>query len=255
MANNPCADKDSMAKIHRRERFADFAHTLARVEWQFFTTHTFKNPLPKPYVRGSMFWRWCRDVSNFSGVPYKNLLIALRGEEGERGGRPHFHALICGLTTCNMFSIQSQMLRSWKIISGNAKGDFRVYDRSLAGADYICKCLGANSYEINKFSIAEETTLSDSVISLIRVLDAKGDRRCRELTCQNGQVVKITGLKPADSLLDGVKAGLPLTSNICDKTASIGAGMGQAALAGVATSPSVDAGRSYVNTSDGIIKL
>src|SRR5208337_2182334 len=56
MATNPRADKDSMAKIHRRERFADFAHTLARIEWQFFTTHTFNNPLPRPYVRGSMFW-------------------------------------------------------------------------------------------------------------------------------------------------------------------------------------------------------
>jgi hypothetical protein len=66
-----------------------------------------------------------------------------------------------------MMSLRSQMFRSWKIISGNADADFRLYDRSLAGADYICKCLGgANSYEINKFSIAEETTLSDSVSTL-----------------------------------------------------------------------------------------
>lgn len=140
-----------------------------------------------------MFWRWCRDVSKFSGVPYKNLLIALRGEEGEIGGRPHFHALVGGLTTCNKFSIQSQMIRSWKTITGNAQGDFRCYDRSLAGADYICKCLGANAYEVNKFSLAEETTLSDSVISLNRVLNAKGDRRCRELTRKYGQVVKAAG--------------------------------------------------------------
>ena len=67
------------------------------------------------------------------------------------------------------------MFRSWKIISGNADADFRLYDRSLAGADYFASALaGANAYEINKFSIAEETTLSDSVISLVRVLDAKG---------------------------------------------------------------------------------
>lgn len=110
--------------------------------------------------------------------------------------RPYDHSLIGGFTSCNMMTVRSQMMRSWKIISGNADADFRLYDRSLAGADYICKCLGgANSYEINKFSIAEETTLSDSVISLIRVLDAKGDRRCRELTRKNGQVVKATGFK------------------------------------------------------------
>jgi len=143
--------------------------------------------LPKAYVRGSMFWRWARDVSEISGVPHKNLLIALRGEQGEIGERPHFHSLMGGVATCNMMSLRSQMFRSWKMITGNADGDFRIYDRSLAGADYVCKCLGgANSYEINKFSIAEETTLSDSVISLIRVLDAKGDRRCRELNCKTG---------------------------------------------------------------------
>jgi hypothetical protein len=194
MSANPRADRNSVAKIHRRERFADFAHTLARVDWQFFNTHTFNNPLPKPYVRGSMFWRWCRDVSEISKVPYKNLLIALRGEQGEIGGRPHFHSLVGGVTTCNLMSLRSQMFRSWKIITGNADADFRLYHRSLAGADYICKCLGgANSYEINKFSIAEETTLSDSVISLIRVLDAKGDRRCRELNRKYGQVAKLLG--------------------------------------------------------------
>ena len=191
MAANPRADRNSLEKIHRRERFADFAHTLARIDWQFFNTHTFGNPLPKPYVRGSMFWRWCRDVSEISGVPYKDLLIALRGEQGEIGERPHFHSLMKVATTCNMMSLRSQMFRSWKMITGNADADFRIYDRSLAGADYVCKCLGgANSYEINKFSIAEETTLSDSVISLIRVLDAKGDRRCRELNCKTGGLRK-----------------------------------------------------------------
>jgi hypothetical protein len=194
MATNPRADQDSMAKILRRERFADFAYTLARINWDFFITLTFKNPLPRESVRKAMFWRWCRDVSKISGVPYKDLLIALRGELGEIGARPHFHSLLGGVATCNMMSLRSQMMRCWKIISGNADADFRLYDRSLAGADYICKCLGgANSYEINKFSIAEETMLSDSVISLIRVLDAKGDRRCRELTRKNGQVVKATG--------------------------------------------------------------
>jgi hypothetical protein len=76
---------------------------------------------------------------------------------------PYTPKWFAAVTTCNMMSLRSQMMRCWKIISGNAEGDFRLYDRSLMGADYVCKCLGANSYEINKFSIAEETTLSDSV--------------------------------------------------------------------------------------------
>ena len=194
MSANPRADRNSVEKIHRRERFADFAHTLARIDWQFFNTHTFNNPLPKPYVRGSMFWRWCRDVSEISKVPYKNLLIALRRERGEIGDRPHEHCLIGGLTGCNMMTVRSQMMGSWKIISGNADADFRLYDRSLAGADYICKCLGANAYEVNKFSLAEETTLSDSVFRAIRTLDLMSERRCRELNRKYGQVAKSPGL-------------------------------------------------------------
>jgi hypothetical protein len=99
MAANPRVDHQWADKIRRRERFADFAYTLARINWDFFTTHTYKNPLPRPVVRGAMVWRWCQDVSKFSGVPYKNLLIALRRERGEIGDRPHEHCLIGGLTS------------------------------------------------------------------------------------------------------------------------------------------------------------
>jgi hypothetical protein len=157
-----------------------------------------------------MCWRWCRDVSRISGVPYKDLLIALRGELGEIGGRPHFHHLLGGVATCNMMGLRSQMMRCWKIISSNSDGDFRLYDRSLAGADYVCKCLGANAYEINKFSIAEETTLSDSVISLIRVLDAKRDRRCREIERKSRQVATAAGFNQV----------VPAGGSIRDTTAS-----------------------------------
>jgi hypothetical protein len=115
-----------MAKIHRRERFADFAHTLARVEWQFFTTQIFKNPLPKPYVRGSMFWRWCRDVSEISKTPYKNLLIALRGEQGEIGARPHFHCLVGGVGPLN--GSERHTLSDARL---KAKKYFREYEPAL----------------------------------------------------------------------------------------------------------------------------
>jgi hypothetical protein len=214
MSANPRADHDWKDKILRRERFADFAYTLARINWDFFTTHTYKNPLPRPVVRGAMVWRWCQDVSQFSGVPYKNLLIALRRERGEIGDRPHEHCLIGGLTSCNMMTVRSQMMRSWKIISGNADADFRPYDRSLAGADYICKCLGANAYEVNKFSQAEETTLSDSVFRVVRTLDLMSERRCRELNRKYGQVAKMPGHKPVGALLDGAGTGLPGVSSI-----------------------------------------
>lgn len=193
MAANPRADHDWLDKIRRRERFADFAYTLARVDWDFFTTHTFINPIPKPYTRVAMFWRWASDVSKICKVPLKDLLIALRCEQGEIGARPHLHALVGAILGCNKMSLRSQMFRSWKMIANNADADFRLYNRSLAGADYVCKCLGAKAYEINKFSIAEETTLSDSVITLIGMMDANSERRFRELKRKERQVMKSSG--------------------------------------------------------------
>ena len=193
MSKNPRADHQWKDKILRRERFADFAYTLARIDWQFFTTHTYKNPLPRQETRLSMFYQWAREVSKISGVPYGRLLIALRCERGEIGGRPHQHALIGGVASGNIMTLRSQMFRSWKIISGNADADFRSYDRSLAGADYICKCLGANAYEVNKFSLAEETTLSESVFRVVRTLDEMAERRCGQLNRKYGQVAKVAG--------------------------------------------------------------
>jgi hypothetical protein len=217
MARNPRADRDWLDKIRRRERFADFAHTLARIEWDYFTTHTFINPIPKSYTRVAMFWRWASDISKACGVPLKDLLIALRCEQGEIGARPHLHALVGAVPGCNKMSLRSRMFRQWKIIANNGDADFRLYDRSLAGADYICKCLGANAYEVNKFSLAEETTLSDSVITLIGMLDANSERRYDELKRKERQVVKMAGHKTEHRM--GV-SGLPAVSNIRDITAS-----------------------------------
>ena len=76
------------------------------------------------------------------------------------------------------------------MISGNAIPQVRPYDRTLAGADYVCKCLGANRYELGKYNLADEVTLSHSVLAVIRAMDAKGDRRRDELTRKNGQVMK-----------------------------------------------------------------
>ena len=188
MFRNPRADHRWKDKILQRERFSDFAYTLARIDWQFFITHTYTNPIPKRYVCVAWFWQWCRQVSEFCEVPYNRQLIALRCEHGEANGRFHLHSLVGGIPSCNMMSLRSRMTRSWKTIANNGHLEVRLYDRSLAGADYICKCLGANAYELSKFTIADETTLSHSVFSTIRNMDASGERRCRELMRKDGRV-------------------------------------------------------------------
>jgi hypothetical protein len=78
----------------------------------------------------------------------------------------------------NYHTLQHQMEHLWKIQSGGARVDVRQYDRALAGAEYVCKCLGVNAYELNKYSFANTVTLSASVIRLIAGIDASGDRRC-----------------------------------------------------------------------------
>ena len=222
MAYNPRPDPDSMTNIRLAERRGDFAHTLSRVDWDLFITLTFKNPLPRLHIRYGMAFRFVQDVSKITAVPYKNILLALRAEQGEKSGRPHLHALIGGTNTRNAITLSNQLERAWRIISGNSIPDVRPYVRSLAGAEYVCKCLGANAYEQDKYSLAEQVTLSHSVLSVIRAMDAKGDRRRDEYTRKNGQVMNAAGLKTGIRL---GSPGLPAVSNLYDETASVKTGM------------------------------
>jgi len=197
-------------QILQFERRFDFAYTLARINWDYFITLTFKNPVPRPPIAYGMAWRFCREASAISDTPYKNLLLALRGEEGEKNGRFHFHLLIAGTNTRNRITLQHQLEHAWRVVSGNAISDVRQYNRSLGGAEYVAKCLGANDYEIGKYSLANTVTLSHSVVSLIRAMDAKGDRRHSEHIRKDKQVAIPLGL-----------AGAHQGISICDETVSL----------------------------------
>jgi hypothetical protein len=178
VSKNPRIDRDWREPIRRSEVATDFGISLARVQWDFFATPTFKGNVPRTSICYGMAWRWLQETAKVCGVPYNRLLIALRGEAGEANGRFHFHGLVGGTLTRNYHTLQHQMEHLWKIQSGGARVDVRQYDRALAGADYVAKCLGANAYELNKYSFANTVTLSSSVIRLIASIDESGDRRC-----------------------------------------------------------------------------
>ena len=178
MAKNPRIDRDWREPVKRSEIATDFGLSLARVQWDFFATPTFKGSVPRVNIAFGMAWRWLQETAKVCGVPYNRLLIALRGEVGEANGRFHFHCLVGGTATRNYHTLQHQMEHLWKVIAGGARVDVRQYDRSLAGADYVAKCLGANAYELGKYSFANTVTLSSSVIRLIAGMDESGDRRC-----------------------------------------------------------------------------
>ena len=85
---------DGLNEVHERrgahdgDGFADHVVaegiSLARIQWDIFATLTFAGNVPKPNVAYGLAWRWLQELAKVYGVPYKRLLIALRGEEGER---------------------------------------------------------------------------------------------------------------------------------------------------------------------------
>ena len=178
MAKNPRIDRDWREPLRRSEVATDYGISLARIQWDLFATLTFAGTVPRANMAYGLAFRWLQELAKVSGVPYNRLLIALRGEEGEANGRFHFHCLVVGTTTRNYHTLGHQAEWLWKIQSGGSRVDVRQYDRSLAGAEYVCKCLGANAYELGKYSFANTVTLSASVIRLIAGIDASGDRRC-----------------------------------------------------------------------------
>lgn len=178
MAKNPRIDKDWREPIKRSEVMTDYGITLARVPWDIFATLTFAGNVPRTQIAYGLAFRWLQELAVVSRMPYKRLLIALRGEAGEWKGRFHFHCLVGGTSTRNYHTLCHQAEHLWKVATGGARVDVRQYDRSLAGAEYVCKCLGANQYELSKYSFADAVTLSASVVRLITSLDERGDRRC-----------------------------------------------------------------------------
>lgn len=186
MAKNPRADRNWQESILARERSADFGFTLGRIKWDIFSTLTFQGTLPRPSICYGQAWRWLREVAEVCGVPYKSLLIALRGEHGESRGRFHFHCLVGGTSARNIITLAHRAEHLWKVANRGARVEVRPYDSTQAGAEYIAKCLGANAYELNKFNLADSVTLSASVYRVIEIAERIGDRHCRMHTCKNG---------------------------------------------------------------------
>jgi len=180
-SKNPRIDRDWREPIRKSEVGADFCLSLARVRWDVFATMTFAGRVPRTNIAYGCAWRWLQEIAKICSVPYNRLLIALRGEEGEFKGRFHFHCLVGGTATRNCHTLAHQMEHLWKSFTRGARVEIREYDPSLAGPEYITKCLsrkGANAYELNKFNLANQTTLSDSVVRLIAGIDSSGERRC-----------------------------------------------------------------------------
>lgn len=144
-----------------------FSFSLALLDWDIFATLTFKN-LSTECKRWQQAWSHLQDAGKSLAVPYSELLIALRSEHGEQGGRPHFHYLLGGTGAKSNLSLAFRLRYWWHQRTGGG-AEVRAYDWQLAGADYIEKCLsGANEYELKKFNSADRLEVSDSVFRRIQ---------------------------------------------------------------------------------------
>jgi hypothetical protein len=184
MVKNPRIDRQWREPLKRSEVATGFGITLGLFQRDFFATWTYVGDAQKTQIAYGPAFCGLQELAKVCGVPYKRLLIALRGEEGESTGRFHFHCLVGGTATRNYHTTQDQA--EWL---GKVRVDVRQYYRLLTGAEYVSKCLRANAYELIKYSFANAATLSASVIRLIAGIDASGDRRCGQDTRKNGGVM------------------------------------------------------------------
>ena len=164
---------------------------LARIRWQVWAGFSFVGVTPPvERIRVSMWFAALRAVTDELGLHFPSLLWVLRQEKGEATHREHFHALIAGfpeqmvnIGTC--FFIQ----KTWAAVGGG-KAPVHLFDRSLAGIDYVCKCLGevdeatlaGQIYESNKFGSGScELMLSDSLKKCLASESRLGERRLRRV--------------------------------------------------------------------------
>lgn len=152
-----------------------FAASLALLPWDVFSTLTFKNPAPSERHAWRLAWRFLHGAAKNLGVPYSNLLIALRSERGELGDRFHFHFLL-GQTGAdsNLHSLAFKLAHQWKVLT-QSHAVIRPYNRALAGSDYIEGCLnGGNLYELGKFNRSDKLECSASVFKRVELTLRRG---------------------------------------------------------------------------------
>lgn len=148
---------------------------LAQVKgWDVFGSPTFAGHVPSARRVHRMAFAHLRSAARMTGRRFDDLLWALRLEEGEVGGRLHFHYLLGDTFTRNARTLAHRLEYDWKRISGGARVEVREFDRAQAGAAYVSKALGVeNAYEINKFGVADMVTVSAGVVRILANLSRR----------------------------------------------------------------------------------
>jgi len=169
------------------------AHTLSKVDWQFWITLTFKSEGSTEKLRQSLWFALLRDVAGWWRVDFRRLLWIRRSELGEMTERLHFHALLAGLPdaavcrpTC--FAIKND----WERLGGGMARVF-VYAKDRNALAYMfpedfVAMQSAAQYEASKFGKHSSVTCSEGVLKLITVRQGGGRRlRARRHSVDEGK--------------------------------------------------------------------
>ena len=137
---------------------------LSRVEWDVFGTLTWREVPPRSIMEKCVAELVRRVAKKVYQTNHLNIYYAIRYEEGESTGRPHYHILFGSYKNgpTNKHTIAHQIKHIWENEVKENKtsydpcvghADCRAYDSTKAGAEYICKpALSARDfYELMKF--------------------------------------------------------------------------------------------------------
>jgi len=199
---------------------------LSRVAWDLFGTITFQGKVPRPNKAFGQAWEHFRCASRLTGTRYDHLLIALRWERGEIGGRPHFHYLLGGTLTSNRMSLSKMLEREWVVRTGGFP-EIRPFDISRNGCAYVSKCMditgsGGDIFELRKFDRAEVVVVSSSVVRIIRASEQMrkavtryGVRENRSVESRSAQgVVENNNCRDEERDCQGLLASAPVASHM-----------------------------------------
>ena len=191
-------------------------YALSERQFDLFCSWTFKNPIPYCHEATTLVRRILRHTAARAHRHFDSMESVIRGEFGELNGRFHYHTIIGGLgPIATTASFRLELMDYWEsarrdvgTLAGVQGDTARVwpYDSTLDGVKYVMKGLAryqfgdeAQIYELSKFGLTDQVTLSNSVLRHVA-------RRLRETvpsvkTLEHGELGKFSGEKSASSLI------------------------------------------------------
>jgi hypothetical protein len=159
-------------------------HAISGIPFDVFAHLTFKNPLPTGREVGALTGRFLRKAARMSHVHFERLDYVGRGELGELRSRFHVHIMIANLgSISHLTSYLLELKGYWgqaRFDVGSFAGEMGdicqvwPYDSTLDGVGYVMKgleryefCSEARNYELSKFGLTDQITVSDSLLKYV----------------------------------------------------------------------------------------